>query len=165
MVGYGNGVNIQAKKVTEWTTATRPLTPFNGLLGYNTTINAYEYWDSATSLWVELAITNSGMNWSTITASQVGLLNNGYITNGGGVISVTLPLTAAIGDRVAIMGKGSGGWSLVANAGQTIQFGNQVSSTAGSLSSTNRYDNVEVACMTANSEWQVRFVIGNLTVA
>jgi hypothetical protein len=38
-----------------WTTATRP-TPSNGLLGYNTNLGQYEYYDQGTVSWVALAV-------------------------------------------------------------------------------------------------------------
>jgi hypothetical protein len=39
------GINIKTPFVTTWTTATRPLTPYSGLQGYNSTLNQYEYWN------------------------------------------------------------------------------------------------------------------------
>lgn len=164
IVGYDGSDNIQADKVQTWTTLTRPASPFNGLFGYNTNFDQYEYYNGSLLAWVQLANSSGGLNWTTITVSQLGILNNGYVTNGGGVVSVTLPATAIVGDRVAIMGKGTGGWSLVANAGQIIHLGNTPSSTAGSVSSTNQYDNVEATCLVADTEWQITSVIGNLTV-
>lgn len=110
-------------------------------------------------------LTNQGLIWNEVVGtSQAAAVNNAYITNNGGLVTVTLPATAALGSRVAIQGKGAGGWSLVANAGQSIIVGNQTSSVAGSVSSTHRSDAIEVVCITANTTW-AKTNIGNYTVA
>lgn len=104
--------------------------------------------------------------WTEVTGtSQTAAINNGYILNNAGVVTVTLPSTYAIGSIVRLGGKGAGGWTVVANAGDTIHFGNQDSTSGGSLSSTNRYDSVELLAITANSDWLVLDSQGNLTVA
>ncbi len=164
VVGLSGGANAIFEDPSIWTTATRPTMPTDGLLGYNSTLGQYEYFNAGLSAWVQLISNASDINWSTITVSTPAVLNNGYVTNGGGVVEVTLPLTMAVGDRVKVLGRGSGGWKVTANAGQLIYFGNQLSSTAGAILSSNQYDNVEVTCLSVNTEWQVTAVIGNLTI-
>jgi hypothetical protein len=94
-------------------------------------------------------------SWSTVTAStQAAAVNSGYVINYvSGQCVVTLPLTAAIGSKVSIRGLSSGGWSLVANTGQTIQFGNVSSTTAGSWTSALGSDTCDVECIVANTTW------------
>lgn len=164
VVGLSGGANAIFESPTIWTTATRPTMPTDGLLGYNSTLEQYEYFNATLNAWVQLISNASGLNWSTITASEAAVVNNGYVANGGALVQVSLPLTMAVGERVKVLGRGSGGWSVVANAGQVIYFGNQVTTTAGAVSSSNRYDNVEVTCLSVNTEWQVTAVIGNLTI-
>lgn len=109
---------------------------------------------------------SSLLPWTEVTGtSQAAAINNGYILNNAGLVTVTLPSTFAIGSIIRLGGKGAGGWSVVANAGDTIHFGNQDTSAGGSLSSTNRYDTVELVAITANSDWLVLDSHGNLTVA
>lgn len=97
-----------------------------------------------------------GLTWNTVSGtSQAAAVNNGYFANNAGVVTVTLPAVAAVGQSVAVMGEGAGGWTLAANTGQTIQFGNQVTTTAGSWSSTQQFDNIFVICMVANTTWAV----------
>lgn len=117
--------------------------------------------------WTSAAPAAGGMTWTEVVgASQAATTGNGYICNNAGLVSVTLPGTAAVGGLVAIQGKGAGGWNLTANTGQTIKYGNQTTSSAGSLASTAQYDAVEVVCITANTTWAVRGISqGNLTVA
>jgi len=110
-------------------------------------------------------LSSEGLVWNDVTGvSQLASVNNGYVTDNAGLVTVTLPATAAFGDRVAVQGKGAGGWSLVANTGQTIHVGNVASSVAGSVSSTNQWDGIELLCVTADTTWTARF-FGNFTVA
>jgi hypothetical protein len=97
-----------------------------------------------------------GLTWNVPTGTtQAAAVNNGYIANSNatGPCVITLPATAAVGSIVAVQGLGSQGWSLVANTGQTIQFGSVASSSAGSWSSTNQYDTLWVICAVANTTW------------
>jgi len=104
--------------------------------------------------------------WNEVTTtSQAAVVDNGYVTNNAALVTVTLPAVAAFGKIVAVQGKGAGGWSCVANTGQTIHVGNAASGVAGSVSSTDRYDAMELICITANTTWSARSVIGNLTIA
>jgi hypothetical protein len=84
--------------------------------------------------------------------------------NRGTLITATLPATAAVGDVIAIVGKGAGGWTIVENSGQTMHFGAvNTTTTTGSLSSTNQYDCLEMVCITANTDFVIRYSIGNIT--
>ena len=114
-----------------------------------------------------LATTGSG-NYSFVdetTTSRTLTAFQAMVADNAGVVTGTIPALAAFGDVFEIVGKGSGGWLLQANAGQTINLGSSPTTVAGSLASTNRYDAVQVVCVTANTTFVVRSVIGNLTVA
>ncbi len=110
--------------------------------------------------------TLTSLQWADVAGiSQLAVVNTGYIISNASATTVTLPNTAAEGSVVAIAGKGAAGWVLTAGSGQTIKIGNQTTSTAGTLTSTAQYDCVEVVCVTANTTWVVRSMIGNLTYA
>lgn len=113
--------------------------------------------------------TTAQLNFSTYNdvsgTTQVAAVNNGYIISNAGQTTITLPATAAEGSIIAVQGKGAAGWILAANTAQVIHLGSSASSATGSLTSTNQWDAVEVVCVTANSIWAVKSVIGNLTVA
>ena len=79
LVGIGGGVNIISPKVVEWTTAGRPTPPFAGLLGYNTTITQYEYYDGGTNAWVQLQDSTSGV---TDILTGTGLTGGPIVTTG-----------------------------------------------------------------------------------
>jgi len=79
---------------------------------------------------------------------------------------LTLPATAIFGAVIQVAGKGAGGWKIAQNAGQTIHFGvtDTITGVGGSLASTVRYDCLELLCITANTDFVVTSVVGNLTV-
>jgi hypothetical protein len=96
------------------------------------------------------------ITWSTVTASTLAAaVNNGYVINHASTPCViTLPATATLGSKISIRGlAGSGGWTATANTGQTIQFGNQSSSSAGSWSSADPGDCCDLECIVANTTW------------
>jgi hypothetical protein len=108
-----------------------------------------------------------GMSWTDVTGtSQAMAVNNGYTANNVGLVTLTLPATAAYGSQIAVVGKGTGGWKIAQNSGQTIHFGsaNTTSGASGSLASTNQYDVVFILCTVANTDFTVIQSIGNLTV-
>lgn len=107
-----------------------------------------------------------GLTWNTVTGtSQTAAVDNGYITNNAGQVTVTLPATAAVGKTVAIAGQGAGGWKLAQPSGQIIYFGSATttSGTGGYLASTHRRDCVTLVCITANTEWEVYSSVGSIT--
>jgi hypothetical protein len=107
-----------------------------------------------------------GNVWVEVTGtSQSAAVGFGYIANNAGLVTITLPANFAVGDVIRVAGLGAGGWTLVANTGDIINFGSSATSAAGSLSSTNRYDAVEVLGAATNTTWVVLSSIGNLTVA
>jgi|SRR5712675_1102750 len=115
---------------------------------------------------ITATVTGGGLGWSEITGtSQTMAINNSYIANNAGLVTLTIPATLAIGDTFSVVGKGAGGWLVQANAGQTIYMGNQTSSVAGSISSSNRRNCVLFSCITANTEVEVRSSIGNINIA
>ena len=109
-----------------------------------------------------------GMTWYNVTSTTQALaIGNGYIANNAGVVTMTLPATAAIGSVIGIAGAGAGGWRIAQNAGQTIFYGDLSTTTgvSGSLSSSLRRDNASLICTATNTDLTVLYGnIGNLTV-
>jgi hypothetical protein len=124
---------------------------------------------SISSVTGSITISSSGVGtlvWNDVSGTtQAAAVNNGYIISNAGQTTVTVPSTAAEGSLIGVAGKGAGGWILAMNTGQTCHFGNLASSSAGSLTSTNQWDNVIILCVTANTTFVVISVQGNLTVA
>ena len=104
VVGVGSGLNFKTPKVVEWTTATRPVPPFDGLLGYNTDTKVYEYWDAGSSIWIQLA---SSVNLTAtfitklpeltlpnsfaLSTLSTGILKNTTLT---GIPTISVPITS-----------------------------------------------------------------------
>lgn len=119
-----------------------------------------------------ITISNSGagFNWTEVTGtSQTLAVENGYVVNNAGLVTLTLPTSAAIGDSIQVVGKGAGLWTIVYGASQQIKFGNQSTTlTSGSLTATNANDCVELVCTTASGSAPIFTVVdgvGNLTIA
>lgn len=112
--------------------------------------------------------TGGGMSWTVVTGTtQAAAVNNGYIANNAGLVTVTLPATSAVGDIVAVTGiNNATGWLVAQNAGNTIFFGTATTTpgVGGSLASTATRDTVFLLCVTANATWNVIDSIGNITI-
>jgi hypothetical protein len=108
-----------------------------------------------------------GLSWTNVTgASASAAVNNGYMANNAGLVTITLPVTAAVLSIIQVSGSGAGGWKIAQNASQYINFGSEVSTTGtgGYLASTNQYDAVTLQCNIANNGWVVIESQGTLTV-
>ena len=108
-----------------------------------------------------------GTTWTEVTAtSQTMNINSGYIANNAGLVTFTLPTTAALGSVIEVVGKGAGGWKITQNAGEQIHFGNinTTSGTGGYLQSTLTYDAIRIVCTVTDNEWTVLSAQGNITV-
>jgi hypothetical protein len=117
---------------------------------------------------ITISSVGGGLSWSTVTGTtQAAAVNNGYVTNNAGLVTVTLPAVSAVGDLVAVTGiNNATGWKVAQNAGNQIFFGtaSTTSGTGGSLASTATRDTVFLLCVTANATWNVIDSIGNITV-
>lgn len=117
-----------------------------------------------------ITISSTGnVTWNEVTGtSQAAAVNNGYVCNNASLVTVTLPDTAAFGSIVRIAGKGDGGWKVAQNAGETIYWDESTATTTGAtgyLQSTDDYNYIELLCITADTDWLVTSVKGNITVA
>jgi hypothetical protein len=95
-------------------------------------------------------------------------VNHTYLANGDadGLVLFFLPTTAQVGDQVFVRGKGVGGWKIAQNEGQQIHFGtmNAIQGVEGYLEFTERYDCIELMCITEDNEWIVSGAVGNITI-
>ena len=105
-------------------------------------------------------------SWTNVTGtSQTMAANNGYTANNAGLVTLTLPTTAAYGTIIRVQGVGAGGWKIAQNAGQSIKFGATTTTTGitGNLQSTNQYDGIGLLCVVADTTWVALGSIGNIT--
>lgn len=105
--------------------------------------------------------------YTEVTGTSAALaVNAGYIANNAALVTLTLPATAAIGDVFYIVGKGAGLWRVAQNAGQTIYYGDKVSTagTGGYIEATHARDSLKIVCVTADDDFQVVSSVGNIDV-
>ncbi len=117
---------------------------------------------------ITIAGSGGGLTWTVVTGTtQAAAVNNGYIANNAGVVTITLPATSAVGDIVRVTGiNNATGWKVAQNSGNQIFFGttSTTAGTGGSLQSTQTRDAVELVCTSTSANWQVISSIGNITV-
>jgi hypothetical protein len=111
----------------------------------------------------------AGFSWTVVASgTQAMAANAGYImNNGASLVTLTLPVTAAVGSLIGIQGASAGGWSIAQNSGQTINIGSIASTTGagGSVSSTNAHDSMLLVCTVANTNFAcLGGVQGSLTI-
>lgn len=110
-----------------------------------------------------------GLTWNDVTGTSASMaVHNGYLADNAGLVTLTLPVTAAQFSVIAVAGWGAGGWKIAQNSGQSIQFGSAAASTSGAtgfIASTNRYDCVYLLCTVANTNFLVLNSVGNITIS
>lgn len=116
-----------------------------------------------------VSVSGGGTSWTVITADQTASVNNGYICNKAGLLTLTLPATASIGDTIRVTGINTAlGWKIAQNANQTIHVGTSSTTTGvgGSISSINIRDTLEMVCVVAgaSTEYNVISSMGTYTV-
>jgi hypothetical protein len=107
-----------------------------------------------------ITITNSSTAFAFVnqTATAVTMAPmTGYIctSTANALVTLTLPAIAAVGDTYRIIGKTTGGWTLQAAAGQVVNVGSVATTTAGTVSSSQAFDSVEIVCITANTAFSI----------
>jgi hypothetical protein len=118
-----------------------------------------------TAIWTPAFNTQS--DWIPIAASSYPLVANyQYMANNGAsLVTFQLPTSAAFGTEIEVAGFSAGGWTIIQNSGQSINFGAlSTTVTTGSLASTNQNDYVKLLCTVANTTWNVIGSIGNITI-
>lgn len=142
------------------------LTNITGLITSGTNVTITGAGTSASPYVINSSGGGSSFTWSEITTTTVSLaVNNGYVMNNASRVTGTLPATAAFGSEIKIGGKGAGGWGIAQNAGQTIHFDGNSTTTGvtGSLSSQNTFDSLTLLCITQDTDFLVTSSIGNIT--
>lgn len=107
-----------------------------------------------------------GLTWIVDTASPINVnINEGHFSNGVGPITYNLPATIKVGDGFGFIDLGGNGFVVQANAGQTLQVGNQATSVGGTITSTAIGDAMFFVCGVANTKLSACGLQGNFTIA
>jgi hypothetical protein len=86
-------------------------------------------------------------------ASQTIEPNSLYISTNAALTIFTLPNLCQQGNKVTIAGFGVGGWRILTGTGQTIKIADVGASAGVSVSSSSRYDSIELICVQNNTTW------------
>lgn len=111
-----------------------------------------------------------GFSWVDVTGTSASMaINTGYLADNVGLVTLTLPATAAQFSSIKVQGLGAGGWKIAQNASQQILFGSATPTTAGVggyLASTNANDSVTLLAVVggASTTWTVSDSVGNITI-
>ena len=164
-------------RITELNTGLIKVTSGTGLLSIASTSSDYEafvatgtssqfYRGDKTWALVPDTGTGAGITWNNVTATATTMtVDNGYIANNAGLVTLTLPATFAIGKVFRIAGAGAGGWKVAQVAGQQIKFGivTTTNGASGYLQSVNQYDAVELVTIATDTNLVVISSQGNIT--
>jgi hypothetical protein len=97
---------------------------------------------------------NAVMSATSVSGTtQAVSINTRYVPTNSSLTTFQLPAMAQVGARVTIAGQGSGGWSLLTAIGQTVQIGDVGATATTSVSSSSRYDSIEIMCVLSNTTW------------
>jgi len=109
---------------------------------------------------------SGGVTWSVITADQTAAVNNYYVANKAGLLTLTMPSTAAVGSVIGILNinTAAGVQVLSANPGQLVFQGVSATANTGHFDSTALGDAVYMVCVVANTTWQVTNSQGNWSI-
>jgi hypothetical protein len=127
-------------------------------LRFNTSTEEYEFYDPTSMVW-ETLVPTTEFSWQVITTSPHQMVTDiGYITNDVTIIDLILPVTSLVGQEIAVVGQGAGGWRISQGANQLIHIGNAVSTTGiiGRVESSNQYDSLRLICITDDLEWTLQ---------
>lgn len=116
---------------------------------------------------ITIAAASGGLSWNEVVGvSQAMAVGNGYVANNAGLVTLTLPATAAFGDIIRVAGKGAGLFAIAQNASQTIKIASSATTVGvgGSLTAVGQYNALEILCITANTTFEVISSVGNFTV-
>jgi hypothetical protein len=108
---------------------------------------------------------SGGLTYQAVAGtSQAMDPNTAYQNDNAALTTFTLPATAPKGSRIELIGFGAGGWIVAQAAGQSVIIGTAQTTVgvAGNISSSNRYDNIEMVCVVEDATWKVVDMQGNI---
>ena len=113
---------------------------------------------------IHVTVVNDSFTWSEKTTSFAAAIQNGYYCNAA--LTATLPATAGLvlGNTIIIYVDTASAVVVQANTGQMIQFGDNVSGPAGTLTNTMKGDTVELNFKPSDSTWHTIDSIGSWSV-
>lgn len=120
--------------------------------------HAYLKQDAGSSTnWTIIPLSSGYTTVHVTGTSQAISAGNAYLADNASVVTLTLPVTAALGDRFQVIGVGTGGWKIAQNASQYIvkDVTSSTTGVVGFLESGQYRSCVEIVCTVANTEFEV----------
>lgn len=125
---------------------------------------------------ITINATGGALTWNDVSGTSATMaVNNGYLADNAGLVTLTLPATAAQFSIIEVKGYGAGGWKIAQNANQQIRMGSSAAAVSitttlgntGFLQSTRLDDGVRLLAAVggASTIWTVISSIGNITVS
>ena len=114
-----------------------------------------------------ISSSGGGISWNVIGSGQTMVVNEGYICTAGGTISLALPATSAVGDKLEVCLDGSTEWVITQpNAASQIRYSGSETTlgVGGTITSTAAGDSITLICETVSSRWICIASIGNLSI-
>ena len=109
-------------------------------------------WDGAS--WAPGSVVTGELTWHTVTASsQTASVGHAYVTDRPSRVTITLPQTCSLGDRVKVVGLGAGGWAL--DAGARTLLGPAGPLLPSPVQSVHFGQIVDLVCVEVDSTWQI----------
>lgn len=156
--GAGVGSTLALESLTPSTALVSSAS--NGIISSITTSTELSYVHGVTSsIQAQInAISAGSFPWTSVAGtSQTLVKNNGYFAANAGLTTFTLPAAAAIGDTYIVSADGAGLFTVAQGAGQSIRYGNQVTTvgTGGNITATSQGDTLTIVCKAVNTGFQV----------
>lgn len=106
---------------------------------------------------ITLSVTGGGLGTVAVAGtSQSAAVNTTYVALNAGQTTLTLPSVYSFGDRIELIGStaNTGGFVIVAAAGDTIMYSGAITTAGGSItSSAVAGQAIELICDVANTSW------------
>lgn len=109
---------------------------------------------------ITVTTTGGGITWNNITVvgPTTMAVNNGYTADDAAAqVQLLLPIAAAYGSIIRVVGTQAMGWIIQQNAGQIIVNGAATTTLGdtGTLASSSGFETVELLCIVTNTTFQV----------
>lgn len=109
--------------------------------------------------------TTASTPWTVVTGATALVTLHGYFSNSSSNVTFTLPATAGVGATFYVSNMNSGNIVIAMNSGQTVQFGNLVTTSgSGTITGTNKGDSLTIVCNVANDVFTVINSVGEFNI-
>lgn len=104
--------------------------------------------------------------WTTVSANQPAVTQNGYFVDGPSRVELSLPASSAVGDVFSVVDIGGQGWRITQGGGQQIRVltSTTTSGAGGYIESIFIGDGATLICSSVDTEWIVFPPQASLTI-